>query len=298
MLGAPRLASRDSKETYEKLAEAERTQKRLTGLGNKKTLRVDEISLAADVFQWRGEASNLLAEEDLVRSLRRVLELGHELEPVDVTAIGGRYYLIDGHHRYAAYVVAGRKQVPIRYFDGNLNAAHLLSLKRNIKDKLPMSRADKTEAAFTLVKHKMRGTLKGPGGEDMTWKNVADETTVSERLVYKMRAVLAETPDAFERSWAATMLQTKHTEEDEEPYADVQGRKLAEQFMKLSHINFVKNPDVLAKALEAISEALPRALLEQWWGHAFEVLAERAEELGDENDAEALRRMSRRVLEL
>ena len=79
------------------------------------------------------------------------------------------------------------------------------SLDANSGDKLPITRQDKHEAAFTLVKHKFRRDL------DMPWAELANRAGVSERLVFKMPAMLKEAltnhNEAIEWSWMETFEQ-------------------------------------------------------------------------------------------
>ena len=68
---------------------------------------------------------------------------------------------------------------------------------------MPITRQDKHEAAFTLVKHKFRRGL------DMPWAELANRAGVSERLVFKMPAMLKEAltnhNEAIEWSWMETL---------------------------------------------------------------------------------------------
>lgn len=66
--------------------------------------------------------------------------------------VGDGWVLIDGHHRYKAYKAIGYADpIPLTVFHGSLDAAIGQALKGNSKDKLPMSKAEKTNAAWRLV---------------------------------------------------------------------------------------------------------------------------------------------------
>ena len=74
------------------------------------------------------------------------------LEPLMVFWIGTGWALIDGHHRYKAYKAIGYADpVPVTVFHGALDAAIGQALKGNSKDKLSMSKSEKTNAAWRLV---------------------------------------------------------------------------------------------------------------------------------------------------
>ena len=81
----------------------------------------------------------------------------------------------------AAHAAVGKKDVPVVWFDGTLREAWLRSFDANIRDKLPINRQDKHEAAFTLVKHKVTRGLK------MTWEEIAHRAIVSERQANNAR---------------------------------------------------------------------------------------------------------------
>jgi hypothetical protein len=123
-------------------------------------------------------------------------------------------FVVDGHHRLAAYAAQGKTTVPVQYFDGSLEGAYLKSLELNIRDKLPIVRKDKWQAAFRLVKHKMRHA------DGMTWESIAQRAVVSERLVYKMQATLRDNPKAFAWSWGETLRRDRETDTDYQPGSD------------------------------------------------------------------------------
>ncbi len=222
-----------------------------------------------------------------MRELMRTLELGRNLLPIVVMRLGKKLYVVDGHHRLAAYAALGRTTVPVTYFKRSLHEAFLTSLDTNIRDKLPITRKDKFEAAFRLVKHKMRHDLL------MTWEEIAHRAVVSERLVYKMRAVLRENQQASEWSWVRALSDAQDRENDYQPGSDEfrneHARKMADQIMAKVRMNLTANPDITAMALAMISEQLPRALIEEWIGDAMEVLIERAKAANSEETEEALR---------
>ena len=217
----------------------------------------------------------------------RALSLGRDLVPILVIKLGKKLYVVDGHHRLAAYATLGKTTVPVNYFKGSLEAAFLKSLDTNIRDKLPMIQKDKWEGAFRLVKHKKQHGLS------MTWEEIARRAIVSERLVYKMQAVLREHPEAREWSWGKTLGDIVNEGRDYNPgsdeFRDEHARKMADQIMSKVRMNLTANPDVTAMALAMISEQLPRALIEEWEEEAMEVLIERAREAGGEEAETALR---------
>ncbi len=92
---------------------------------------------------------------------------------------------MEGHHRLEAYQLAGwRKRIPVKFFEGTVKEAEDQALILNIKDKLRMTRGDKFDAAFRLLKQ-----------ESKTYEQISELTTVSLRTVNNMAKVLRECPD-------------------------------------------------------------------------------------------------------
>ena len=106
------------------------------------------------MFQWRIREDNLAADIAHIRELARTIEdKKRPLDPILVTAVGKKFYVVDGHHRLEAYRLAKwRKEIPVRYFEGNLKEAQEEAWRRNYKNKLPMRHADKLEAAWRSVR--------------------------------------------------------------------------------------------------------------------------------------------------
>lgn len=276
-----------SEDTFEDLLKIERASTPSKAVDERKRVPIRELVVAERAFQWRGEHSDLHAEEQHMRELMRALELSRNLQPIIVTRLGKKLYVVDGHHRLAAYAALRKSEVPVVYFKGPLEEAFLKSLDANVRDKLPMTRKDKTEAAFRLVKHKMRHH------KSMTWDEIAERAVVSQRLVYKMQATLRDHPEAREWSWVETLRNAVNEEGEYSPgsdeFRDEHARKLADQIMSKVHINLTANPDITARALAMISEALPRALIEHWEQDAMEVFIQGAREVDSEEAEKALR---------
>ena len=70
------LGALKSDVTYEDLAKIEFDAKPLSASDKRRRVPIKELVVAENVFQWRGEHSDLLQEESIMRELMRVLELG------------------------------------------------------------------------------------------------------------------------------------------------------------------------------------------------------------------------------
>ncbi|WP_284280717.1 ParB/RepB/Spo0J family partition protein, partial [Bradyrhizobium liaoningense] len=142
--------------------------------------------MAESVFQWRGGArADKREREEHIRTLATALKnQGTPLERLTVWPVAGRLYVLDGHHRLAAYdTVKWPKPIPVEVFEGDLDEARLRALAGNIKDKLRMTSRQKSEVAWRITKENI-GKLSAEG--------VADATTISRRQAFVMRRVWRE----------------------------------------------------------------------------------------------------------
>ncbi|NDW03953.1 ParB/RepB/Spo0J family partition protein [Jiella pacifica] len=90
--------------------------------------------------------------QDLVRALQSKPEERPFLDPILVTAIGSRFYCIDGHYRIAAYQTHGlTHSVPVTFFEGSLEDAISAAIEANTKVVLPLTHAERMDAAWRLV---------------------------------------------------------------------------------------------------------------------------------------------------
>src|SRR5262249_52778644 len=105
------------------------------------------IKVAEKAFQWRMPKRNQIPSDDHILALARAIQRGDEMPPILVFPLGRDYYVMDGHHRLAAYDNAGwSKAIPARVFTGSLRQAERVALRSNNKDKLSLTREDRTEA--------------------------------------------------------------------------------------------------------------------------------------------------------
>lgn len=152
-------------------------------------LRLREIQTCPPVFQPRlGEGRNGATNRDHVRALVHQLDTmpaeARRLEPIVVYAVGRRFYIVDGHHRRAAYEDAGITDgVPVRHFEGTLEAAIHAALEFNSRAHLGMTNAERNEAAWRLV---CIGEVKRPR---ITVAAIVQASRLSTRGVEKMRAL-------------------------------------------------------------------------------------------------------------
>src|SRR3569833_2179361 len=79
------------------------------------------IKVAERAFQWRIPKRNLIPSDDHILNLARAILRGDEMPPILVFPIGTDFYVMDGHHRLAAYDTAKwSKAIPALEFAGTL----------------------------------------------------------------------------------------------------------------------------------------------------------------------------------
>lgn len=286
-LARHKLVKRTSDDTYEKLAEMAKETKVRTK--EPKALKLADIHVAPKVFQWRRRGRNVAESEFHTIELARALQdTKTPFPPLLVFLIGERFYVLDGHHRLDAYHSVGwTKVVPVELFSGTLEEARAMALKLNSRNKLPMTREDKSEAAWELTKNM----------PDLSIGTVHELSTVSSRTVSYMRSgwkTLCEQVSGEdnggvlphssieqmqeELSWAQARMALhgiKFSNNDDWMEAEV--GKMTQ--LLLDHVGYklMRNPEITAQALRKLNPDLPRALIHEWSGQERETIKELAE---------------------
>lgn len=151
-----------------------------------------QIEVIPEVFQQR--YPDVDASTQHIQTLARAIKEGprgaHQdaLAPVIIFWAGDRWVCVDGHHRLIAYKYVGHKRrVPVKALRGaTLDEAVKVSLGENSKDKLPMSKRCKTEAAWRL-------TL----GETFSKAEIARLAGVDESTIANMRRRIRDVKEKY-----------------------------------------------------------------------------------------------------
>ena len=209
---------------------------------------------------------------------------GGFLEAILVIRIGNATYCVDGHHRLAAYREQGTAcAVPVEWFTKTIREAVVETAKRNSRDRLPMRRKEKLEAAWRM-------TILGGHSKSA----VAEATTVALATIATMRKTLKMItadhqcnatpedgfghmplgPEARDLTWEEARcygnVDTDHNEAWEDKLAEKWANQLGKSFGK----KWGKMPTVAAKAIDLYSEGLSRHLIDYWREEARELVAE------------------------
>ncbi len=225
--------------------------------------RREILAAAAGVFQWR------ISDRDRVRSAAHIAELvralrttGSPFEPLLVFPAGDKYFVIDGHHRLAAYEATDwNEPVPVEVFAGSLEDAHLAALRSNSKDKLPMRREEKTEAAWCLVKE----------DSGLSKQQLLSFGLVSNGTIGTMRAKWREIKDAGDDSllkmtWTLALRWAPggSVEWKAEGWREQKVQELVERLVAAGVAKeYRKHPDIVAEALCRIDPDLPTTVMSQ-----------------------------------
>jgi len=255
---------------------ADLTRMQEAGAQNSKrpaSLPLSAIEVAPSVFQWRLENAEIYATREhiavLVGALTRT-DNPAPLDPILVMAVGHRYVVIDGHCRLEAYRVARwAGGVPVVYFEGSIHDAEIMALEANTKDKLPMGKETKLEAAW---KHLVRG--RSNEAWRYTQAEISERTTVGLRTVKRMAAALKKHGDGVSTlTWAAARRVERDAEfKADDDWKEKKARKLAKQLAGCD--NLTKDPEITASALTKVSAHLPKMLVSEWQSEATDMVLE------------------------
>lgn len=228
----------------------------------------NSIRVAAGVFQWRIPKRNMLPSDDHIFGMAQALHRQRApLTPITVFPVGDAYYVMDGHHRLAAYDTARwTKAIPAQVYQRSLDEAWRSALGRNSKDKLPMTKEDKLSAAWRIVK-------KDDPRDSIA--SVANLSQVSESTVSNMRKVWNTINDgkhgdpkeiqALTWAKARRLAEGRADQAELEDWLEQEANKLVEALHRAKLVGrLTKSADILALVLEKLGEGLPAALMAEW----------------------------------
>lgn len=190
------------------------------------------------------------------------------LDPILVYWSGQAWFVIDGHHRVAAYrssTAWDKPTVAVEVFEGDANAAIAEATERNMKTNLPLLKMDKSNSGWRLV------CLT-----EMKVKDVMAKADISRSQVIKMRARLREIEEKFPERFTRTELAGKEWREVLKPSfgGPEESREIDDEWVvQLAHDfhsrlkrefkdKLVKNPEAFALAIRLLHNGLPSMLME------------------------------------
>ena len=238
-------------------------------------LTLEDIKLWPKVFQHRGFAGPASKAHVLKLTASIKKNRNKTLDPITVWWDGKGWACVDGHHRHQAYGAAKLGSghiIPVEAFEGALGQAMAKAAQANTSNKLDMTSAEKSDAAWHLVTMTL-----------LTKEETAAAARVSESTVASMRRVfnqlkertntagdsLSVTPggDCADLSWANAKRLAEGREApdfDREVANEKKAQAMALELRKAMGTEGGKYPEILARALELYDPRLPEVLAD-WW---------------------------------
>lgn len=227
-------------------------------------LALKDLRVAEKVFQWKNPG--MVPSDDLIFDLAKATQIMGALDPILVLPVADQYYVIDGHHRLAAYITAEWEGgIPAIVFNGSLDEAVREALRANNKSKLSLTTADRTAAAWRLVK------LGKPGAWPDSISEIAKMSVIGETTVDRMRAVWTKLhngqyEEIEDLSWKRardTVAGKDKQAFDEDSWLEERARNLADDIRRYK-LALSRNPEITALALEMLDPGLPAELMAHW----------------------------------
>lgn len=230
------------------------------------SLPLGDIMRASKAFQLRLSSASDWVSDSLIKDVARYIKTAitegtvPAVDPLLVMSIGGLWFLNDGHHRHAAYLIAYREtqctsEIPVRVFSGNVRSARVQAMRDNVCGKIPMDSRSRSEATWSFVK-------EGIGSHSQ----IRDDTRASLRNIGLMAKMLRENPTFAEFTWVEAQRGHKLTEAEKDAFGEdrEKAEKLARDLRKKMGPGFPYSPRILAMALKMINDGLPEKLLCEW----------------------------------
>jgi hypothetical protein len=216
-------------------------------------LPLNSIEVISQVFQHREDSQQSSDDhvETLVKAMKNSTKATKKkpLEPLTVFWVGDAWALVDGHHRYKAYkAVRYADPVPVLVFSGTLDEAIGQALKGNSKDKLSMSKSEKTNAAWRLVI-----------STSLSLNQLVAASTISKPTIVLMRKAMQHLREADpsidldELTWREALLKYQGKELEEfEPDPEWRSKRVAKLAQTLKDTfggEFKRKPEVFWEAV-------------------------------------------------
>lgn len=207
------------------------------------SLPLSAINMLPELFQPRGKDG---IDERHVQELKRSVKVQGALEPVLVAWFGPDAYLIDGHHRIAAYQQAEfAAEIPITSFEGTVREAVLEAGRANTRAKLPMDTRGRQDFAWRLVV--MGGYSKT---EIRLGASVSDgQVGVMRRTAKELGAAAIDCGTWWQAQQAAKGISREPLTDDEvEAFLEQQASEYADRMWKAFSKKLATNPELAARA--------------------------------------------------
>ncbi|MBY3053347.1 ParB/RepB/Spo0J family partition protein [Rhizobium laguerreae] len=233
--------------TFSKALDALRQAQQATAKLNNEPNRLPLSQLVElpKVFQIRSAE----VDERHVSDLLKALNIHGALDPIVVWRCGRRNFVVDGHHRVAAYRLWRKsKELPVVFFKGTVDEAIEHAETVNGKATLGITYEERSNYAWKLVVHaELLGRLSK--AQLVKRANIAKGTIDNMRAAF---AALGERAVSLP-GWRDAMTEWKKGLQDgdqdfDESWQEAEAMKIADRLGKEFGKRLAKKPDVTAKA--------------------------------------------------
>jgi predicted transcriptional regulator len=156
-----------------------------------------KVTVAPPAYQSRGYRfadKQGVVDQAHALALTAILEADPtaELDPVLVLPNGaGKFVVVEGHHRRAAYRRAGRSHIPVSYFLGTPEEAVTESGKDNRKLRKPADSDNATQRCYELIVD----DFAHPERKQRANREIAEQSGRAEQTVKNMRSMMRKRLD-------------------------------------------------------------------------------------------------------
>lgn len=230
-------------EALDTLRQAQQATAKLNDEPNR--LPLSQLVELPKVFQIRSAE----VDDRHVSDLLKALNIHGALDPIVVWRCGGRNFVVDGHHRIAAYRVWRKsKELPVVFFKGTVDEAIEHAEAVNGKASLGITYEERSNYAWKLVVH---AELLGK----LSKAQLVRRANIAKGTIDNMRAALAVLGERAVSlpGWRDAMAEWKKGLQDgaqdfDESWQEAEAMKIADRLGREFGKRLAKKPDVTAKA--------------------------------------------------
>ncbi len=225
------------------------------------TLSLKKVKLWPEVFQQRRPEKRISSAHVRMLASKAKANPHLLLDPLTVWWDGKAWACIDGHHRVEAYRAVGVNEIPVAVFEGSIEEAVAFSARANTRDKLQMSRGEKSNAAWHLVVATKLSKAAQAEASGVSERQVAHMRRVKEVLQTKGEHNLEDLGWETARRMAAGEDVTQEWDEGE---AEKRAEEIATKLHKVLGKVAFSQIEVFARAVEIYSPLMAKGLAEYW----------------------------------
>jgi hypothetical protein len=106
-----------------------------------------------------GTQGRMVIDQQTVQNYLECMNNGDIFPPMDTVFDGVTYWLVDGFHRYHAYMLCNTKDIDVNYKPGTLEEAQVMSFGVNGKHGKPRTNEDKRKVVLAALEHPLTKNL-------------------------------------------------------------------------------------------------------------------------------------------